>query len=397
MDVIRQIQKFNQGRDPELLCYKYYKMSQDAFTFLRGTCHLFYENWQADSVLDAVPALWISGDLHLENFGSYKGKDGVVYYSINDFDEAVLAPCTWEIVRLLASILVAAPQLGISDRTEALHLCRSTLTAYITTLTKKTARWVNSETATGPVKDLLREMAKRDRLSFLEQRTELANGSRCFRLDQRRLLPVSVSKRQAIAAQVELWAARQPEPDFFRILDMAYRVAGTGSLGLERYVLLVQGQGSPNRNCILDLKIERASALQPNLTLPQPAWRSQAERIVNVQQQMLGVPPTFLAVVGDGKQRYVLREFQPAQGSVSLEKLDKGKLGMGDLRSLLLSLAEATAFAHLRGCGWQNAVSIADLVDFAQTSFCENAVMHHAQHNANQVIEDFKVFRAAMK
>ncbi|NJK53097.1 MAG: DUF2252 family protein, partial [Leptolyngbyaceae cyanobacterium SU_3_3] len=68
----------------------------NAFVFLRGSCHLFYEDLPTDSRLDAAPHTWICGDLHLQNFGSYKGDDRLVYFDINDFDEAALAPCTWD-------------------------------------------------------------------------------------------------------------------------------------------------------------------------------------------------------------------------------------------------------------------------------------------------------------
>ncbi|MFM6271696.1 MAG: DUF2252 family protein, partial [Dolichospermum sp.] len=75
----------------------------DPFYFFRGTCHLFYEDLSENSGMNLAPLTWICGDLHLENFGSYKGNNRLVYFDINDFDEAVIAPCTWEIVRFITS------------------------------------------------------------------------------------------------------------------------------------------------------------------------------------------------------------------------------------------------------------------------------------------------------
>jgi len=87
-DLVERIRSFNEGRDPELLRRKYQRMSANPFAFFRGTCHLFYEDWPVNSPLNTSPPVWISGDLHLENFGSYKGDNRLVYFGINDFDEA---------------------------------------------------------------------------------------------------------------------------------------------------------------------------------------------------------------------------------------------------------------------------------------------------------------------
>ena len=105
--IIERIKQYNQGRNPELLLLKYKLMTQNPFAFLRATCHLFYEDWPAFSPFDEAPPVWICGDLHLQNFGSYRGDNRFVYFGINDFDESVLAPCTWDLARLLVSILLA--------------------------------------------------------------------------------------------------------------------------------------------------------------------------------------------------------------------------------------------------------------------------------------------------
>src|SRR3954465_4657333 len=109
--VAERIRAFNAGRRPELLERKYKAIRADAFTFLRGTCHLFYEDWPAGSPLNAAPPAWISGDLHLENFGSYKGDNRLVYFDINDFDEAALGGATWDLSRLITSIFLAGEEL----------------------------------------------------------------------------------------------------------------------------------------------------------------------------------------------------------------------------------------------------------------------------------------------
>ena len=92
---------FNQGLLPEKVQLKYEAMAENPFRFFRGTCHLFYEDLAAAEPLPLSPLAWICGDLHIENFGSYKGDNKLVYFDLNDFDEALLAPASYETVRIV--------------------------------------------------------------------------------------------------------------------------------------------------------------------------------------------------------------------------------------------------------------------------------------------------------
>jgi uncharacterized protein (DUF2252 family) len=94
MKVVNRILKANQGRDPERLALKYSAMRTDSFIFLRGTCHLFYDRLPKTGICNSAPLTWCCGDLHIENFGSYKGDNRLVYFDLNDFDEAALAPAS---------------------------------------------------------------------------------------------------------------------------------------------------------------------------------------------------------------------------------------------------------------------------------------------------------------
>ena len=87
--IVQRIKTFNNypPRNPDLLQLKYEKMKENAFSFLRGSCHLFYEDWPTNSLLNQAPLSWICGDLHLENFGSYQGDNRLTYFDINDFED----------------------------------------------------------------------------------------------------------------------------------------------------------------------------------------------------------------------------------------------------------------------------------------------------------------------
>src|SRR5215831_15146346 len=103
-----RIKEFHSNRQQPTLAMKYKFMADNEFTFFRATCHLFYEDLAKRPALKHGPPVWVCGDLHLENFGSYRASNGLVYFDINDFDEAALAPASWELVRFLCSIAMAA-------------------------------------------------------------------------------------------------------------------------------------------------------------------------------------------------------------------------------------------------------------------------------------------------
>src|SRR5579864_1123836 len=207
-NLIQRIKTFNQGRLPDMLKLKYRAMQTDPFVFFRGTCHLFYEDWPKTTALNQAPASWICGDLHLENFGSYRGDTRLVYFDINDFDEAALAPCTWDIGRCLTSILVGAHTLGV-EHAEALKLCRHFLDTFTATLVRGQAGSVEQATSTGMIKELFLKVEQRKRKAFLNTHTSLPDkhsGNRTFQIDNRHILPIAKAERAQVIEQINTWA-----------------------------------------------------------------------------------------------------------------------------------------------------------------------------------------------
>src|SRR5579863_1992217 len=77
-----RIVAFNKGRLPEMLKLKYESMAESVFRFYRGTCHLFYEDLAKVGNFPGSPVTWICGDLHPENFGSFKGDNRLVILTL---------------------------------------------------------------------------------------------------------------------------------------------------------------------------------------------------------------------------------------------------------------------------------------------------------------------------
>ena len=385
---VRQILRFNAGRDPERLALKYRNMRADPFVFLRATCHLFYARLPGATVLEAAPAAWACGDLHLENFGSYKGDNRLVYFDINDFDEALLAPATWDLVRFLASLLVGRASLHASHE-DALGLCRAYLEAYGAALAQGKARWVERETASGPVGELLASLRDRHRPEFLDRRTELKRNRRHIRIDGHKALAATVQQRGQVMEFFEGFARQQPDPGFFKVLDVARRIAGNGSLGVDRFIVLVQGKGSPDGNYLLDLKQALPSALRKRVALAQPAWTDEAQRTVFAQRCMQAIPMAFLHPVHMGSHAYVLRGLQPSEDRVSLDR------SAPDAHGLLTALGQCTAWAQLRSSGRKGAATADELIDFGRRTRWHKALIATAQECAAQVEADWREYSAA--
>jgi uncharacterized protein (DUF2252 family) len=389
--IIPKIQAFNDGRDPERLQLKYSKMRSNAFVFMRGSCHLFYQNLHAGHTLNTAPLTWVSGDLHLENFGSYKGDNRQVYFDVNDFDESILAPASWDLLRMLTSVWVGAKSLSIKHE-EARQLCLVFLDAYCDALAHGKAYWVERDTSQGQIGSLLQGLRDRARGDYLDSRTQTKGKKRRLRIDGKKALEVSTQQRTSVEDFMSRFAATQANPDFYEVLDVARRIAGTGSLGVDRYVILVQGKGGSDGNYLLDLKQSLPSSLTPYLTVEQPKWETQAHRCVAIQRRFQAVSMAFLYPVLFDKQAYVLRGLQASEDRISL---DHASESMSDLKQSLETMGKIVAWSQLRSSGRQGSAIADELIRFGQDTAWQAPLLSASEDSAQQVDKDSALFNSA--
>ena len=392
IDVVDEIRRFNAGREPERLALKYRAMRRDAFFFLRGTAHLFNRRLARSSLPIATPAAWVCGDLHLENFGAFEGSDGRVHFDINDFDEAALAPASWDVVRLGASLLVAGDVLGMTPQA-ARELCGACFGTYADALAAGRAGSLDRDNACKAIGGLLDAVGHRSRRDWLDGRTEVVGSRRRIRLDGKRSLPADAAQRTFVTGLIDAFAAGTGETASLRVLDVARRVAGTGSLGVERYVVLIEGRGSPDRNGLLDLKEATASTLAAELASRQPRWAGEAQRVVTLQRRLQGVPPAMLHDLAGAPRGHVLRALQPTE-----DKLQLGSKGASAaaMAGLVADMGRLAAWAHLRGAGQQGAAAVDELRAGGQAvAQAKEALVDAAATCAAQVVADWNVYRTA--
>ncbi len=383
------IVRYHEGRAPDLLVRKYAAMAASPFSFYRGSCQLFVDAWPARTPLNDAPAIWSCGDLHFENLGCYKGDNRLAYFDLNDFDEAALLPVTWDLVRFAASVLVGAPELRISSGS-ASALAKLYIESFAGALAIGKARWVERDTATGMTRELLDTVRDRKRKTLLNERTKLKRRRR-IRVDGAKALDVSHEDRDRITLVVERLGAHLRRKNFFRVLDVARRVAGCGSLGLSRWIILVEGKGAPAGNYLLDFKEARPPAPGSASPYKQPQWKTDALRIVNVQSRVQAVSPALLHALTMDARSYVLRELQPLQDRMRMEAWG------GDIENLqdaMSTMGRVTAWAALRGSGRQGSAIADDLIAFANDRGWKRGVLAMARRVAARTLSEWREFSA---
>lgn len=394
LDVVAKIVSVNKGRDPALLMKKFDLISTDSFAFLRASAVIGHAALDLSSV-PATPVAWLTGDLHVENFGTFKGENGLVYFDLNDFDEAARLPLAVDLVRLLSSMVAASRSLGLESAARR-KMLQTVLTRAGAVFAKGKPVWLERETARGTVRVLIAQAAGRRRRDMLAKLTKGSGDKRRFKIDGAHLLAFdSVQGRfssKAIEQAVE--AHSKERQDEFEILDIAVRVAGKGSLGLPRYALLVR---RPNRRqpYLLDLKYAAPSSAAARFGLQQPDLSSEAGRIVSIQEMCQTVSPAGLSACMVEGESFVLRSLQPQEDKVDLTILAKDPAA---LTELFARMAEIHAAGVLRSAGRGGSAGPDDVIAFGQGLAAASQQWIEAAIDVESDIRSaFKEFRTAWK
>jgi hypothetical protein len=199
---------------------KHRLMAEDAFIFLRGTFYRWAQVWKkVCPELAGAPEVLAVGDLHVENFGTWRDGDGRLVWGINDFDEAYPMPYTNDLIRLAVSANLAAREGHLKIKIAG--ICKAILDGYVACLKSGGRPFVLEE-----LHNWLREIAL----------GELRNPEHFWNKmdEQPNVKDVPKSARRALQSMM-------PKKGIdFRV---AHRVSGVGSLGHERFVAIADWQG----------------------------------------------------------------------------------------------------------------------------------------------------------
>lgn len=346
-------------RFPDLFARKMNRMSASPLAFLRGAAPLFYEMIAARKELSEGPPGegWIVGDLHLENFGAYRPDtfveqaDGTkkrpAVFNLNDFDDTLIGPWRYDVLRLMTSLLLGGRELGASGMV-ALELCDHLIEAW----TRAVFDGEKPHDPPPPVVALIEQVRSRSRDALLDARTEVAPGNKRRFVRGLRYADLSKETLAAVPKAFEEYITSVPDNErpkkdsSLSIQDAALRIAGTGSLGGLRIAVLVEGKGGKEGNWIFDLKEQGTPSAQ--CLVPTPADLDPAVRVVNGFRACVDHPPRVMGTahikVGNANIPLSGRRLSPQEDKLNLKKI-RG----ADLPNLATYLGSLLGNAHLRG------------------------------------------------
>jgi len=393
-DIYKRIVDFNEGLLPDMVKHKYEAMAENIYRFYRGTCHLFYEDLSKADHFPPSPAAWICGDLHLENFGSYKADNKLVYFDLNDFDEAVLAPCAWEIVRMVTSIFIAFENLEIEEE-RAVKMAQLFIRNYAATLTKGKAISIDPRTAKGIVCSFLEKAEKRKQKELLKKRVISKKHKLFLSLDHEKHFELEKPLRKELANHINEWIKTSSDgPYNFEVVDSVFRLAGTGSIGVKRYLFLLKSTNTKNKYLLLDMKEAKPSSLQPYVNIKQPHWTTEAERVVDVEQRMQNISVALLGTTIFRGDSFVLQRMQPTEDNINFELI---KDRYRDIYQVIDDMAVLTGSSQLRSSGRQGSAIADQLMTYGEDTEWQEEVLRYALRYAKQVKRDFREFLKSYK
>ncbi|HUK30387.1 MAG TPA: DUF2252 domain-containing protein [Candidatus Acidoferrum sp.] len=360
-DPITILKSTDKGRVPELLPIRYGRMSQSPFGFLRGSAAVMARD------LAGTPTTGIRvqacGDCHVSNFGGFGTPERELFFDINDFDETLPAPWEWDVKRLAASIVVARRVAGTRER-QCADSARSAVESYRTHIREFAAMraldvWfmhigadvlMRMATARSSKKRWrqLEEKARRGTAShFLPKFTELFRGER--RICDHPPLVYHSRNSAEIEEYVRETARRyrqtlSPERrvilDRYKIVDVARKVVGVGSVGTRCSVVLMMADNDDP--LFLQVKEATASVLEPYAG--KSRFSNHGERVVVGQRMLQSASDPFLGWTDhpDGNDFYFrqLRDMKMA--------IDPLQLSKDDWREYPVICGWALARAHAR-------------------------------------------------
>jgi len=380
---------FNKHLLPEMVQLKYEAMAQNAFRFYRGTCHLFYEDLSNAAPLPLSPVTWICGDLHIENYGSYKGDNKLVYFDMNDFDEALLAPAAYELARMITSIFISFDALDI-EAEKALKMAQLYLKTYSATLAKGKAISIDPRTAKGIVCDFLTAADKSTEKELLKKITVIKKKKLIYVKDARHFNKLDKKLRQELTSHVNEWIVNSNDgPYNYETQGVVFRIVGTGSLGVKRYLFLLKSTNTKNKYLLVDMKQAEPSSVQPYVDVQQLQWETEAERVITIQKRMQNVSSSLLSTTVFRGDAYVIQQLQPVKDTFDFNLL---KDEYRDIYQVIDDMAALAASAQLRSGGIQGSSIIDDLSAFGKSDEWQEAIIDYCTKYARKIKLDYQQY-----
>jgi len=338
---------------------KFRKMAADPFAFYRGSACLFYADMgkrrdhRAD---DRTSRVWIHGDLHVENFGTYMNSEGVLVFDVNDFDEAYLGHFTWDLRRFVASLALMGWQKALPED-DIRRLSRTYLDAYVdqvrhyVKVEEDEAFALRLDNTDGAVHEVLVTARMCTRVEMLDDTTEVVDHERRFARGPG-VRELSKTERGKVERAFKRYlttlsdSKRQQQAVFYDIKDVVGRSGfGIGSAGLPAYNILIEGFNQALENdVVLSMKQANIPAVSRIVDHERAAafFENEGHRTVVSQRELQVHTDPFLGWTTVDKVGFVVAEVSPYEADLDWDEISEPE----EIEPVVELLGRATAKIH---------------------------------------------------
>ncbi len=353
-DALATLREVEEGRIPALLRLKHERMAASPFSFFRGSAPAMAADLAAQPHTGLIAQM--CGDAHVSNLGAFAAPDGNLAFDINDFDESLPGPFEWDIKRLLTSLLLAAREAGIrrgAREEAALHLAatyRQHVAQFAAMPILDASRWqIHRLGKLAPMPAIFAQAERSTAARSLDGLTKtVTKGARRFKTTPPLLTPVKGKERDEVLASLIPYARTlQPERQHFLSLyepvDVAFKVVGTGSVGLRDYCVYFEGTyGAKSDPLFLQIKEEAPSVYAPYLPKAAERWSHNGQRAMDGQRAMQLTSDALLGFTSIAGRDYLVRQLNDHKASLDLTTLTaKGLMGYADVCGELFARGHA--------------------------------------------------------
>ena len=387
-DALKILQKSERTRIQSLIPLKRQRMSVNAFAFFRGAAPVMA--YDLSKMPNTGILCQICGDAHVQNLGAFAGADGRLVFDVNDFDETIRAPFEWDVKRMATSILLAGETNKLKE-SEKHAAAEAFLSSYIDLIHKlasmpflDVARYeVHRLHTIDSIHSILNQAERASPQHLLDRLTEEKSGKRVFRADPPLLRSLKPAERRAvIASLMEYRKSLLPEREHlfsqFKPVDAAFKVVGTGSVGMHAYCVYLQGNG-PSDPMFLQIKEEAPSCYAQYL--PAPREKQQGRRAARGQRAMQLQSDPLLGWTRMEGRDYLVRQLNDHKAALDLTQIDAAAL-----------TEYAQVCGELLARGHARSGTPCDLAGYIGSgkSF-STAILDFAKAYAEQTVEDWKL------
>ncbi|MFE7752766.1 DUF2252 domain-containing protein [Streptomyces sp. NPDC057428] len=347
--------------DPAAFRVKFRKMAGSAFAFYRGSAGLFYADLDREQnggpyLDERTSRVWIHGDLHAENFGTYMDANGRLVFNVNDFDEAYVGPFTWDLKRFAASVALIgyAKALGDEQISELVRVFagayRERIHALATGAKNDEVPPFTLDTADGPLLGALRVARSLTRFGLLDSMTEIRDFERRFGAGGG-AIDLDAATRYKVLAAFDGYLETLPEssltrPDSYRVKDVVGRRGiGIGSAGLPSYNILLEGNSDALENdVVIYVKQAQTPAVSRHITdaAVREYFQHEGHRTVISQRALQAHADPWLGWTELDGSGQLVAEVSPYAVDLDWSDIDEPE----DIAAVVADLGRATATMH---------------------------------------------------